>query len=347
MINDLQTLQATAAEVITAAETLEALTEIEQSMLGQGSVIQRARSGMRDLPNDEKPAAGRQLKETTAAVQQLLESRRGVLSLQAENQRLRTDRVDVTLPGVRRGVGVPHLLTSTMAEVVEIFTGLGYRVAEGPEVETAWYNFDALNTGVDHPARAESDTLYVDYGDPKDEMLLRTQTSPMQARYMQDHEPPVYVVVPGRVFRTDTLDPTHSPVFHQIEGLAVDTDITFGDLKGTLAHFAREYFGEGTKTQFLPHFFPFTEPSAEMHVSCFNCKGTGSSCRVCGGAGWIEILGCGMVDPNVFEAVGYDPEKVTGFAFGMGVERLAMIRHGLSHIKHLYENDLRVVRQYR
>ncbi len=347
MINDLQTLQATAAEVISAAETLEVLTEIEQSMLGQGSVIQRARSGMRDLPNDEKPAAGRQLKETTAAVQQLLESRRGVLSLQAENKRLRTDRVDVTLPGVRRRVGVPHLLTSTMAEVVEIFTGLGYRVAEGPEVETGWYNFDALNTGVDHPARAESDTIYVDYGDPKDEMLLRTQTSPMQARYMQDHEPPVYVVVPGRVFRTDTLDPTHSPVFHQIEGLAVDTDITFGDLKGTLAHFAREYFGEGTKTQFLPHFFPFTEPSAEMHVSCFNCKGTGSSCRVCGGAGWIEILGCGMVDPNVFEAVGYDPEKVTGFAFGMGVERLAMIRHGLSHIKHLYENDLRVVRQYR
>jgi phenylalanyl-tRNA synthetase alpha chain len=347
MINDLQTLQATAAEVITAAESLEALTEIEQSMLGQGSVIQRARSGMRDLPNDEKPAAGRQLKETTAVVQQLLESRRAVFSLQVENQRLRSDRVDVTLPGVRRRVGVPHLLTSTMAEVVEIFTGLGYRVAEGPEVETGWYNFDALNTGVDHPARAESDTLYVDYGDPKDEMLLRTQTSPMQARYMQDHEPPVYVVVPGRVFRTDTLDPTHSPVFHQIEGLAVDTDITFGDLKGTLAHFAREYFGEGTKTQFLPHFFPFTEPSAEMHVSCFNCKGTGSSCRVCGGAGWIEILGCGMVDPNVFEAVGYDPEKVTGFAFGMGVERLAMIRHGLSHIKHLYENDLRVVRQYR
>jgi len=347
MINDLQTLQASAADAISAASTLEALSEVEQSMLGQGSAIQRARTGMRDLPNDEKPAAGKQLKETTARVQQLLDGRRATLSLEAENERLKGDRVDVTLPGVRRRVGVPHLLTSTMAEVAEIFTGLGYRVAEGPEVETGWYNFDALNTGVDHPARAESDTLYVDYGDPKDEMLLRTQTSPMQARYMQDHEPPVYVIVPGRVFRTDTLDPTHSPVFHQIEGLAVDTDITFGDLKGTLAHFAREYFGKGTKTQFLPHFFPFTEPSAEMHVSCFSCKGTGARCRVCGGGGWIEILGCGMVDPNVFEAVGYDPAKVTGFAFGMGVERLAMIRHGITHIKHLYENDLRVVRQYR
>ena len=347
MIQDLRTLQASAAEVVGAAETLEALHEVEQSMLGQGSPIQRARSAMRDLPNEEKPSAGRQLKETTAHIQELLGSRRLTLSLEAENENLKSDRVDVTLPGAGRSVGVPHLLTSTMAEVSDIFTGLGYRVAEGPEVETGWYNFDALNTGADHPARAESDTLYVDYGDPKDEMLLRTQTSPMQARYMQDHEPPVYVVVPGRVFRTDTLDPTHSPVFHQIEGLAVDTDITFGDLKGTLAHFAREYFGKGTKTQFLPHFFPFTEPSAEMHVSCFNCEGTGARCRVCGGVGWIEILGCGMVDPNVFEAVGYDPDRVTGFAFGMGVERLAMIRHGLTHIKHLYENDLRVVRQYR
>lgn len=347
MIQALKDLQATAPAAIAAASTLEELAAVEQSMTGQGSPIQQARTGMRDLLNEDKPEAGKQLKVTTTAVQRLLQQRRSALELVADNEKLKSDTVDITLPGVRRRVGVPHLLTVTMAEVSDIFTGLGYRVAEGPEVETGWYNFDALNTPPDHPARAESDTLYVEYGDPKDEMLLRTQTSPMQARYMQDNEPPVYVVVPGRVFRTDTLDPTHSPVFHQIEGLAVDNDITFSDLKGTLAHFAREFFGEGTKTLFLPHFFPFTEPSAEMHVSCFNCEGTGARCRVCGGSGWIEILGCGMVDPNVFEAVGYDANAVSGFAFGMGVERLAMIRHGLTHIKHLYENDQRVVRQYR
>ena len=202
----------------------------------------------------------------------------------------------------------------------------------------AWYNFDALNTPPTHPSRFESDTMYVESYDDRertgpDELLLRTQTSPMQIRYMEKREPPVYVVVPGRVFRTDTWDATHSPVFHQIEGLAVDDDITFGDLKGTLAHFAREFFGPQAKTRFIPHFFPFTEPSAEMLVWWDGA--------------WLEMLGCGMVDPNVFEAVGYDPERVTGFAFGMGVERLAMVKHGVDDIRHFYENDLRILRQFR
>jgi len=222
--------------------------------------------------------------------------------------------------------------------VCDVFRAIGYEVAEGPELELAWYNFDALNTPPTHPSRFESDTMYVEPFDGRersgpDELLLRTQTSPMQARFMEKNPPPVYVVVPGRVFRTDTWDATHSPVFHQIEGLAVDSDITFGDLKGTLAHFAREFFGVSTRTRFVPHFFPFTEPSAEMLV-WFNGE-------------WLEMLGCGMVDPNVFEAVGYDPEEVTGFAFGMGVERLAMVRHGITDIRHFYDSDLRVLGQFR
>jgi phenylalanyl-tRNA synthetase alpha chain len=215
----------------------------------------------------------------------------------------------------------------------------------GPEAETSWYNFTALNMPADHPARAETDTLYLDYGDPDDEVLLRTHTSPMQARYMQSHEPPVYVVVPGRVFRRDALDPTHSPVFHQLEGLAVGEGITFADLKGTLAAFADRFFGSGRQVKFLPSYFPFTEPSAEMAVTCFNCDGSG--CRICSQQGWIELLGCGMVDPAVFSHVGYDPSAVTGFAFGMGVDRFAMVRHGISDLRHFFEGDVRVLRQFR
>jgi phenylalanyl-tRNA synthetase alpha chain len=219
-------------------------------------------------------------------------------------------------------------------------------MATGPEAELSWYNFDALNTPATHPSRLESDTMYLDYGDPADELLLRTQTSPMQARWMEQHDPPVYVVVPGKTYRLDAIDASHLPVFHQIEGLAVDDGITFGDLKGTLDHFAREFFGPKTVTRFRPHFFPFTEPSAELDVSCFACDGGEPGCRVCKGAGWLEMLGCGMVDPNVFTAVGYDPDRVTGFAFGMGVERPAMVRHGINDIRHLVDNDVRFLRQF-
>lgn len=329
---------------LAGVDSLDELAALEAELVGKNSLIGELRRGLGSMDAKDRPRVGQAVNEAAMELRSILDERRSTLEGEAENRLLAEDGVDVTLPGRVLVEGVPHLITSTIEELVDIFIALGYRMTEGPEVETGWYNFDALNTPPDHPARAESDTMYVEFGDPADELLLRTQTSPMQARYMQDHEPPVYVVVPGRVYRTDTLDPTHSPVFHQMEGLAVDSNITFGDLKGTLDHFAREFFGPGTKTRFLPHFFPFTEPSAEMFVSCFACDGSG--CRVCGGPGWIEILGCGMVDPHVFEAVGYDPRLVTGFAFGMGIERMAMIRHGLTHIKHLFDNDVRVLNQF-
>ncbi|HSL26087.1 MAG TPA: phenylalanine--tRNA ligase subunit alpha, partial [Acidimicrobiia bacterium] len=252
-----------------------------------------------------------------------------------------------TLAGWTLPEGTEHLIQQTIDAVCDIFIGMGYRVAEGPEAELAWYNFDALNTPATHPARLETDTLYLDYGDPADEMLLRTHTSPMQARYMETHEPPVFVVVPGKTYRADTIDASHLPVFHQLEGLAVDQGLTLSDLKGTLAYFAREFFGPRQVIRLRPSFFPFTEPSAELDVSCFVCGGDGTACRVCKGSGWFEMAGCGMVDPNVFSAVGYDPEQVTGFAFGMGVERLAMVRHGISNIRHFIDNDLRVLSQFR
>ena len=323
---------------IAAASGLEDLAEAEAEAVGRRSELAAARRGIGDLRPDLRRAAGKAVNEALRSLAAEVEARRSVLEVESENALLQSDRVDMTLPYGRPLRGTHHLLTSTAEEVCDVFRALGYRVAEGPELELAWYNFDALNTPPTHPSRFESDTMYVapfDGGERSgpDELLLRTQTSPMQVRYMERHPPPVYVVVPGRVFRTDTWDATHSPVFHQIEGLAVDEDITFGDLKGTLAYFASEFFGPDARTRFVPHFFPFTEPSAEMLV-WFNGR-------------WLEMLGCGMVDPNVFEAVGYDPGGVTGFAFGMGVERLAMVKHGITDIRHFYENDLRVLGQFR
>jgi phenylalanyl-tRNA synthetase alpha chain len=329
---------------IDAADDLENLASLESELIGKKSLIASTRRGLGRLPSEERPIVGARVHEVQTQLQELISGRRTILEREAEDRLLEQDRIDVTMEGYEPPVGMHHLLTQTVDEVVDIFTNLGYRVASGPEVELGWYNFDALNTPPTHPSRLESDTLYVEYGEPSDEMLLRTHTSPMQARYMEKHDPPVYVVVPGRTFRADALDATHSPVFFQIEGLAVDEGITFGDLKGTLAHFAREFFGSERTIRLLPHFFPFTEPSAEMHVSCFACDGSG--CRVCSGSGWIELMGCGMVDPNVLEAVGYDPQRLSGFAFGMGAERIAMVRHGINHIKHFYENDIRVLRQF-
>ncbi|MFB3098961.1 MAG: phenylalanine--tRNA ligase subunit alpha, partial [Acidimicrobiia bacterium] len=260
-------------------------------------------------------------------------ARRAELERAAHAEALSSDGVDVTLPGRAPKRGTIHIIQQAMDEVVDIFVALGYTVATGPEAETEYYNFTALNFPPAHPTRLESDTLYLDYGDVPEEILLRTHTSPMQARYMEEHDPPVYLVVPGRTYRSDPLDPTHSPVFHQVEGLAVDTDITFGDLKGVLEHFAREFLGPEAKVKFIPHYFPFTEPSAEMHVWH--------------NGDWMELLGCGMVNPAVFEAVGYDPDEVTGFAFGMGADRLAMARHGITDLRHLFDPDLRSMEQYR
>ena len=338
---------ATAPQAIDGAGTLEELDRVESSLLGKSSTIGEVRRSMGGLDSEEKPRVGARLKEATEQIQGLLSARRSTLEGEEEERRLSDDRIDVTLESYVFPRGSMHLIQQTIDEIVDIFVGLGYLVADGPEAELGWYNFDALNTPPTHPSRLESDTMYLDYGEPGDELLLRTQTSPVQVRWMEQHEPPVYVVVPGKVYRQETTDATHLPVFHQIEGLAVDESIRFSDLKGTLAHFSREFFGPRTEVRLRPHFFPFTEPSAELDVSCFNCDGGVPGCRVCGGAGWLEMLGCGMVDPNVLEAVGYSPEHLTGFAFGMGVERMAMVRHGINDIRHLVDNDLRFLGQFR
>lgn len=331
---------------IASAQTVSDLSAIEAEVLGRESDIAGARRGLGALQPDERRDAGRFINEIATAVEAALAERRLLVAKAEQEARLATEGVDVTLTYERLPVGGLHLIHQVMDEVEDIFVGLGYQVAEGPEAELAWYNFDALNTPPDHPGRLESDTMYVDYGPPEAEMLLRAHTSPIQARYMEQHDPPVYIVAPGRAYRNDTIDATHLPVFFQIEGLAVDTNIQFSDLKGTLAEFARQFFGPKTEVRLRPHYFPFTEPSAELDVSCFNCDGGSSSCRVCKGVGWLEMLGCGMVDPNVFEAVGYDPNEVTGFAFGMGVERLAMVRHGIESMRTFIENDIRFLQQF-
>lgn len=343
-MDELEAILAAAPQDVDAARSLAELDELEGRLTGRKSVLAELRRSLGKLDERERPAVGARLNTAAQELTTLVNSRRVILEREAEDQLLADDAVDVTLPGVGFRSGTHHLITQTIDELVDIFVAMGYQVAGGPEIETSWHNFDALNTPWWHPSRLESDTMYVDYGDGDDDLPLRTHTSPVQARVMVDQDPPVYVVVPGRCYRTDTFDASHSPVFHQLEGLAVAEGITFGDLKGTLLHFAREYFGKDRVIELLPHFFPFTEPSAEMHVSCFSCDGSG--CRVCGQSGWIELLGCGMVDPNVFEAVGYDPAAVTGFAFGGGIERIAMVRHGITDIRHFFDNDLRVNRQY-
>ena len=341
----LRALEEEARGRLAAAGTAAEVEALEREYLGRDSALGQARKGLGKLPEDQRKEMGRALNEISSGLGQAIGAARSALAAAEEAARLRAERLDITLPGRGTRPGAAHLVMQVLEEVTDIFVALGYTVADGPEAETAFYNFDALNTPPTHPARLESDTLYVEHGPDPEGVLLRTQTSPVQARYMEQHPPPVYIVSPGRVFRRDTMDATHTPVFHQIEGLAVDTNVTFADLKGTLAHFAREFFGPEQQVRFLPHFFPFTEPSAEMHTSCFACNGAG--CRVCGGSGWIELLGCGVVDPNVFEAVGYDPTAVSGFAFGVGLDRLAMIRYGVPELRYFFDPDLRVLEQFR
>ncbi len=346
LVAELDEVLAHAPAAVAGAGSLDALDRVENTLVGRSSKIAEVRRAMGSLDPEQRPVVGSKLKVVTTEVQALVFARRDELEADDEARRLEDDRIDVTLETYSLPVGSVHLLQQTIDEIVDIFVALGYRVADGPEAELGWYVFDALNTPPTHPARLESDTLYLDFDNPEDEVLLRTQTSPVQVRWMETHEPPVYVVVPGKVYRQETTDATHLPVFHQIEGLAVDENIRFSDLKGTLAHFSREFFGAKTEVRLRPHFFPFTEPSAELDVSCFNCDGGEPGCRVCGGVGWLEMLGCGIVDPNVLEAVGYDPAGLSGFAFGMGVERMAMVRHGISDIRHFVENDLRFLSQF-
>jgi phenylalanyl-tRNA synthetase alpha chain len=341
----LRDVEAEAAVRLADVTDLEALDALETEFLGPSSAIAEARRGLREVAEDDRRELGRVINEIATSLGAAIAARRADLGAAAEEARLRAEVLDITLPGRAPARGTSHLVMQVWDEIVDIFVALGYTVASGPEAETAFYNFDALNTPETHPSRLESDTLYVAHGDDPEGVLLRTQTSPVQARYMEQHDPPVYIVVPGRVFRRDTTDATHTPVFHQMEGLTVDHGITFADLKGTLAYFAREFFGADRTVRFQPHFFPFTEPSGEMLVDCFACEGSG--CRVCSRTGWIELLGCGVVDPNVFEAVGYDPTEVTGFAFGVGIDRLAMIRYGVPELRYFFDPDLRVLEQYR
>ncbi|HUG07465.1 MAG TPA: phenylalanine--tRNA ligase subunit alpha [Acidimicrobiia bacterium] len=332
---------------IAGAASLDELEAVETSLLGKDSAIGSVRRSMGGLDDELKPKVGAKLNEASERISELLADRRAELAALEEERRLGEEMIDVTLETVQFPAGALHLVQQTIDEIVDIFVGLGYQVVAGPEADLAYYSFDALNTPPTHPARWEQDTMYLDWGDPADEINLRPHTSTVQVRWMETHDPPVYVVVPGRCYRRDTIDATHLPVFYQIEGLAVDENIQFSDLKGTLLHFAHEFFGPQSEVRLRPHFFPFTEPSAELDVSCFNCDGGEPGCRVCGGAGWLELLGCGMVDPFVLEAAGYDPAKVSGFAFGLGPERVAMARHGIDSLRHFIENDVRFLKQFR
>ena len=316
------------------------LEQVRVKYLGRQGILTQFLRSLSSIPVAERPEVGRQANLAKAEIETLLGERLAELKAAERRHALESQRVDLTLPGRRPSPGTLHPLTLVQDEIIEIFLGLGFAVAEGPEVESDFYNFEALNIPRDHPARDMQDTFYL-----SEDVLLRTHTSPMQIRIMKAMRPPLRYIFPGRVYRRDIADASHSPVFHQVEGLAVDRNISMGDLKGTLELFAREMFGPRTTTRFRPSFFPFTEPSAEVDVRCFLCGGEG--CRVCKQSGWLEILGSGMVHPQVLRNVGYDPEEVTGWAFGMGVERIAMLKYGIDDIRLFFENDLRFLSQFR
>jgi phenylalanyl-tRNA synthetase alpha chain len=328
--------------LVGGAATRRDLEDAEAAVLGRKSPLNLIQRALKSWGEDDRRTVGLRTNEVRTALQAAVAERRAGLEAEREASMLETERIDVSLPGRRPRPGSLHPLTLTAARIVEVFTRMGYRVVEGPEIETDWYNFTALNIPPDHPARTEKDTVYLDV--PGRHLLLRTETSAMQIRTMEGQPPPVYVIAPGRVFRQETADASHSPVFHQVEGLAVDEGITMADLKGTLAAFARAMFGEDTQVRFIPDFFPFVEPGVELALTCFVCHGAG--CRTCKQEGWLELLGAGMVHPNVLVNVGYDPERYTGFAFGMGIERVAMAMYGVPDIRLFYESDARFLAQF-
>ncbi len=341
MREKLQELCHEALQALDAAGSLEDLNETRIKYLGKKGALTQVLRGMGKLSAEERPRIGQAANEIRSAIEERLAARTDELKVAVQEQRLRREVIDVTLPGTPVQWGGKHPLTRVRENIQDIFLGLGYVIAEGPEVETDYYNFEALNLPQDHPARDMQDTFFVSGGN-----LLRTHTSPVQVRFMEKTAPelPVKIIVPGKVYRRDD-DATHSPMFHQVEGLAIDRRITFSDLKGTLDLFAREMFSPDTRTRFRPSYFPFTEPSVEVDISCVMCRGKG--CRVCSHTGWLEILGAGMVHPRVLEVSGYDSEEVTGFAFGMGVERIAMLKYGIDDMRLLFENDLRFLQQFR
>ena len=339
MKETLQAIEAKALEQIKQGDTLDKLNEVKVAYLGKKGELTAVLKGMKDVSPEDRPKVGQMVNDTRAVIEEALDKAIKALEADIMEAKLKEEVIDVTLPAKKPEIGHRHPNTIALEEVERIFVGMGYEVVEGPEIEKDYYNFEALNIPADHPAKDEQDTFYIN-----SDILLRTQTSSVQVHVMENQKPPIRMIAPGRVFRADEVDATHSPSFHQIEGLVIDKNVTFADLKGTLAEFAKELFGEETKVKFRPHHFPFTEPSAEMDVTCFKCGGTG--CRFCKGSGWIEILGCGMVHPRVLTMCGIDPKEYTGFAFGVGLERIALLKYEIDDMRLLYENDIRFLKQF-
>lgn len=339
MKEQLERIKEEALKQIQASEALEKLNDIRVAYLGKKGELTSVLKSMKDVAPEERPKVGQMVNEARELIEGRLEEAKVLLAKKAREEQMKREIIDVTLPGKKSNMGHSHPNTIALEEVEKIFVGMGYEVVEGPEIEYDLYNFEKLNIPANHPAKDEQDTFYVN----KD-IVLRTQTSPVQVREMEKGKLPIRMIAPGRVFRSDEVDATHSPSFHQVEGLVIDKNITFADLKGTLAEFAKELFGPETKVKFRPHHFPFTEPSAEVDVSCFKCGGQG--CRFCKGSGWIEILGCGMVHPDVLRMSNIDPDEYSGFAFGAGLERIALLKYEIDDMRLLYENDIRFLKQF-
>lgn len=339
MKEKIEEIRKSAKEKLVEIQNLQELQDLKVKYLGKKGELTSILKGLGSLSAEERPKVGSMVNELRDEIEKSVQEVESNIKAKQLEQKLEKEKIDVTMPSKNVNLGTKHPITQIIDEVKEIFLGMGYSIADGPEVETTHYNFDQLNTPADHPARDLQDTFYI-----TEDVILRTQTSPVQARVMENQKPPIKIICPGAVYRSDTLDATHSPVFHQIEGLVIDKNIKMSDLKGTLEMFAKNCLGPNTKIRFRPHHFPFTEPSAEADVSCFVCGGKG--CRVCKGEGWIELLGCGMVHPNVLKNCGIDPEEYSGFAFGFGVERIAMAKFGIDDLRLLYENDARFLKQF-
>lgn len=341
MKETLQSIREKAAEAMAACADSRELDAIRVKYLGKKGEITALMKNMRNLAPEERPAFGQMVNDARAAIEEGLAQQKSRLEAAALEHKLKSEALDVTMPGTQAPIGKIHPLNLVLDEVKEIFIGMGFSISEGPDVESDYYNFEALNIPKDHPARDTQDTFYI-----SDNVVLRTQTSPIQVRTMEKKKPPIRIIAPGRVFRSDDVDATHSPLFHQIEGLVIDKGIRMSDLKGILEMFAKKLYGEETVVRFRPHHFPFTEPSAEMDYQCFQCHGQDTNCPVCHGEGWIEILGCGMVHPKVLEECGIDPDEYSGYAFGIGLERLVMGRFKITDIRSFYENDVRFLHQF-
>lgn len=339
MKEKLKGLKDSALEQINAAQHLEALNDVRVAFLGKKGELTSVLKSMKDVAPEDRPKIGQLVNEAREEIEKILETKKAAFERKLREEKMKKETIDVTLPAKKPMMGHRHPNTIALEEIERIFVGMGYEVLEGPEVEKDYYNFEALNIPANHPAKDEQDTFYIN----KD-IVLRTQTSSIQVHELEKGKVPIRIIAPGRVYRSDEVDATHSPTFHQVEGLVVDKNVTFADLKGTLQQFAKEIFGEDTKVKFRPHHFPFTEPSAEMDVSCFKCGGKG--CRFCKGEGWIEILGCGMVHPHVLEMSGINPEEYVGFAFGVGLERIALLKYEIDDMRLLYENDVRFLKQF-